>query len=308
MVRKIKIYKNFNIAEIYKNSILLVGNFDGLHMGHQKLFNLARKYKKNYKYKIGVLTFDPMPKMYFNKKMNNFKLSNLNQKKEYLYKYGIDFIIIKKFNRQFSKIKYHKFISEFLSKKLKSKYIFVSSNFKFGNKREGNVKKLILSEKKYDFKIINPKPLKKKNKIISSSLIRKLISKGKILEANKYLGKYWSIEGIVQKGRKMGRRIGFPTCNIDIKNYIMPKHGVYAVNILINKNKKKRIGVANIGLRPTFKQKKLLLEVNIFNFSSNLYNKKLRVEFKRFIRKEKKFKGIDQLKKQIELDVKSAKK
>ncbi len=307
MVSKLKVFKNFSIHNKYKNSILLIGNFDGLHIGHQKLFKLAQKYKKKYKLKIGVLTFDPVPKMFFNKKLKNFKISNSNQKLNYFKKFQIDFIIIKKFNKQFSKINYLTFIKSFLFKKLNPKYIFVSNNFRFGNKREGDVKKLKSLENNYNFKIINPKPLKKNNKIVSSTLIRKLLSKGKIKIANKYLNKNWSIEGKVNIGRKIGRKIGFPTCNIEMNNYVIAKPGVYAVNILLKNNKKIFKGIANLGFRPTFNQKKLLLEVHIFNFSKNIYNKHLTIEFIDFIRKEKKFKNVIQLKKQINLDLKIAK-
>ena len=308
MVKKLKLYKNFSVSKNHKNSILLIGNFDGLHIGHQKLFNFAKKYKKKYKIKIGVLTFDPIPKMFFNKKLKNFKISNLNQKINSFEKFKIDFVIIKKFDKKFSKMNYTKFIDNILSKKLKPKYIFVSNNFRFGNKREGNVNKLKFFEKKYNFKIINPKPLKKKTKIISSTLIRKLISNGKINIVNKYLDRNWSIDGKVNVGRKMGRKIGFPTCNIKLNDYVIAKPGVYAVNILINKNKKLLRGIANLGYRPTFNQKEILLEVHIFNFSRNLYNKHLTIEFIDFIRKEKKFKNINQLKKQINLDIRKAKK
>ena len=308
MVKKLKLYKNFSVSKNHKNSILLIGNFDGLHIGHQKLFNFAQKYKKKYKIKIGVLTFDPIPKMFFNKKLKNFKISNLNQKINSFEKFKIDFVIIKKFDKKFSKINYIKFIDNILSKKLRPKYIFVSNNFRFGNKREGNVNKLKFFEKKYNFKIINPKPLKKKTKIISSTLIRKLISNGKINIVNRYLDRNWSIDGKVSVGRKMGRKIGFPTCNIKLNDYVIAKPGVYAVNILRNKNKKILRGIANLGYRPTFNQKEILLEVHIFNFSRNLYNKHLTIEFIDFIRKEKKFKNINQLKKQINLDIRKAKK
>ncbi len=308
MVKKLKLYKNFSISKNHKNSILLIGNFDGLHIGHQKLFNFAKKYKKKYKIKIGVLTFNPIPKMFFNKKLKNFKISNLSQKINSFEKFKIDFVVIKKFDKKFSKMNYTKFIDNILSKKLKPKYIFVSNNFRFGNKREGNVNKLKFFEKKYNFKIINPKPLKKKTKIISSTLIRKLISNGKINIVNKYLDRNWSICGKVSVGRKMGRKIGFPTCNIKLNDYVIAKPGVYSVNILINKNKKLLRGIANLGYRPTFNQKEILLEVHIFNFSKNLYNKHLTIEFIDFIRKEKKFKNINQLKKQINLDIRKAKK
>ena len=307
MVKKIKYYKNFKISNKDKRAILLIGNFDGLHLGHQKLFNLAKKYKKKYKLKIGVLTFEPMPKMYFNKSIKNFRISNLNQKNFILENLNIDFVIIKKFDKKFSKIRSDNFIKDILFKKLRARYIFVSNNFRFGNKREGDVKKLIKNEKVFGFKIVKPKPLVLRNEIISSTLIRNLLIKGNLGKANKLLKRKWSIEGTVEKGREQGKKIGFPTCNIDIKDYVIAMPGVYAVKVY-QKNKNSYLkAIANLGYRPTFKQKKILLEVHIFNFSGNLYNKDLSVEFIKFIRKEKKFKNIDQLRKQINSDLKIAK-
>ena len=308
MVKKIKDYRNFNISEADKKSILLIGNFDGLHIGHQKLFSLAKKFKRKYKLKIGVVTFNPMPKMFFNKSIKNFRISSINEKKMILKNLGIDFIINKKFDKRFSKINADNFIKNILYKKIRAKYIFVSNNFRFGNKREGNVKKLIFSEKLFGFKVIKPKPLIKKNKIVSSTLIRKLLEKGHLKKANKLLNRNWSIEGVVEKGRQIGKKIGFPTCNIDIKDYVIAMPGVYAVRVY-QKNKRSYLkGIANLGYRPTFKQKKILLEVHFFNFSGNLYNKHLSVEFIKFIRKEKKFKNVNQLQKQIKSDLKIAKK
>tara|TARA_B100000242_G_C43017510_1_gene473275 strand:- start:248 stop:1183 length:936 start_codon:yes stop_codon:yes gene_type:complete len=303
MVKKIKIYKSFDISSAYYNSIILIGNFDGLHIGHQKLFKIANKFKLKHKIKIGVITFDPIPKMFFNPNLKNYRVSNFDQKISFLKNYNIDFIINKKFDKKFSNIKYYNFIKNILHNKIKPKFIFVSNNFKFGNKREGNVKSLKKFQQIYNYKVINPSPLKIKSKFISSSLIRELLSKGKIDTANKYLKKSWTIEGNVNVGRKLGRKIGFPTCNIDIKDYVIAKPGVYAVKVKIGKNNKIYKGIANLGYRPTFNQKKILLEVNIFNFSKNIYFKKLKVEFIRFIRGEKKFKGIEQLKKQIKKDI-----
>ena len=274
MVNKIKFYNNFEVSEVHKRSILLIGNFDGLHLGHQKLFKLANKYKKKFKLKIGIITFEPMPIMYFNKSIKNFRISNLDQKKKILKNLGIDFIIIKKFDKKFSKIKSYQFIKDILFK----------------------------------FKIIKPKPLVLKNKVISSTLIRNLLSNGKLEYSNQLLARKWSIESKVQRGRQMGKKIGFPTCNMDIKDYVIPKLGVYAVRIHQKNNRKILKGIANIGYRPTFNQKKILLEVYIFNFSGNLYNKYLTIEFINFIRKEKKFKNINQLKKQINSDLKLVKK
>ena len=301
-------YRKFDISKNDKGSIILIGNFDGLHIGHQKLFKLAKKYKNKYKLKIGVLTFEPVPKMFFNKTLKNFRISNLNQKNIILKKLGADFVITKRFDKSFSKINYYQFIKKILFKKLNAKYIFVSSNFRFGNKREGNVNKLIQYEKFFEYKIVNPKPLIKKNRIISSTLIRKFLENGLINKVNNLLKRNWSIEGLVEKGRQQGKKIGFPTCNIDIKDYVIAKPGVYAVRVKFKNDKEFIKGIANLGYRPTFGQKKILLEVHLFNFSRNVYNKYLSVEFLKFIRREKKFSSVDKLRKQIQFDLKVAKR
>ena len=303
-----KLYNSFNIKKKHKNSIILIGNFDGIHLGHQKLFNLAKMYKKKYSLKIGVLTFEPMPKMFFNPNLKNFRLSNLNQKIENLGKLNVDFVIIKKFDRKFSKTKSISFIKETLGKKINPKFIFVSNNFRFGNKREGDVKQLMKYESLCNYKIVKPQPLVIKKKEISSSLLRKYLQSGKLNHVNKLLNRNWSIEGKIQKGRQLGTKIGFPTANLDINNYILAKPGVYAVKVKKKKRSKYIRGIANLGYRPTFNGKKILLEVHLFNFSENLYNKYLKVEFLKFIRAEKKFKNVDQLRKQIKVDLEIAKK
>ena len=308
MVKSIFLYNSFNIKARHKRAIILIGNFDGLHLGHQKLFTLANKYKRKYSLSVGVLTFEPMPKMYFNKNINNFRISNQKQKIDLLNKLNVDFVITKKFNKNFSKTKSISFIENILKKKLNAKFIFVSNNFRFGNKREGNVKQLIKYEKKYNYKIIKPKPLLIKRKIISSSLIRNYLQIGKLREANKLLRRNWSIEGKVQKGKQLGKKIGFPTANIDIKDYVLACPGVYAVKAKLTNSSKIIKGIANLGYRPTFNGKKILLETHLFNFSGNIYNKDLTVKFLKFIRKEKKFKNINQLKKQIRIDLLTAKK
>ena len=308
MVRSVKLYNNFQINKKHKNSIILIGNFDGVHLGHQKLFRLAQNYKKRYSLKIGVLTFEPMPKMFFDKDLKNFRISSFNQKINLLQKQKVDFVIAKKFSKKFSKIKSTNFLKKILFQKLKAKFIFVSDNFRFGNKREGNVKQLIKYESFFNYKIVKPQPLIKDNRVISSSLIRNYLQKGKLVSANKLLNRKWSIEGKVQKGRQIGKKIGFPTANIDIKNYIIASRGVYAIRARVKKSKNSIKGIANLGYRPTFKGKKILLEAHLFNFSGNLYNKYLTVEFIKFIRKEKKFKTVDQLKKQINIDLLIAKK
>ena len=308
MVKSTFVYKDFNIKPKHKNSIILIGNFDGVHIGHRKLFDLANKYKKKFRLNIGVLTFEPMPKMFFNKELKNFRISNLDQKYQLLKNLKVDFIINKKFNKKFSKIKSLDFVKNIIYKKLNAKFVFVSNNFRYGNKREGNVFQLISLENKYGYKIIKSEPKKINKKIVSSSLIRNLLEKGNLEKANKYLKRNWSIIGKVEKGRQLGKKLGFPTCNLNINEYVLAKPGVYAVKAKKKNDNLWIKGIANLGYRPTFNQNKLLLEVHLFNFSGNLYDKYLTVEFLKFIRKEKKFKNAKQLKKQIKKDVKTAKK
>jgi len=302
-----KIYNNFIIPGKLKKSILLIGNFDGLHLGHQKVCNEAKKYKKKYKLKLGVLTFNPLPIMFFNNKMKNYRLTNDSQKFILLKKMGIDFVINKRFNLKFSKIKSEKFIKNIIVKKTDPKFIFVSSNFRYGNKRKGDVKELITESKKYGFNVIKPEPLRIKKKVVSSTSIRDLLKKGKIKEANKLLSRNWVINGDVQRGRQLGKQLGFPTCNIDINNYVLAKPGVYSIKVTIEESKKILNGIAYLGYRPTFEGKKLLLEVNLFGFNGNLYKKTLNVYFFNFIRRDKKFKNKISLITQMKKDLTKAK-
>ena len=300
-----KIYKNANLNKKYHKGVIAIGNFDGIHLGHQKVINEARKKAKSKKLPFGIITFEPVPVMYFNSKIKNHRINSLEQKINQLKKLKLDFLIIIKFNKIFSSLTAEKFIKEIIYNKTKCSFLYVSKNFKFGYKRRGNIQTLKKYEKLYNFKCLIIRPYKKNKKIISSTLIRKKIINGKIREANTLLNREWNIKSKVIKGRQLGRKIGFPTCNLQLKDYIVPRNGVYAVKVKgSNFNKK---GIANVGFRPTFNGKKLLLETNIFGIDKNLYNKEIDISFKKFIRREKKFKDLEHLKKQIKIDIKKAK-
>ena len=300
-----KIYNNLNLNLKHKKSVVAIGNFDGVHLGHQKVLKEAKIMAKKLRLPFGVMTFEPMPVMFFNKKIKNHRVNSLNQKKYYLKKLKLDFLIIIKFNKTFSSLTAEKFIERIIYKKINCKYVYISKNFKFGFKRKGNLKTLKFFENKFSYKSIITKPYKINKKIISSTIIRKKIESGKINEANKLLGHKWCIEGKVISGEKRGRKIGFPTCNLKLNNYVIPQPGVYAVIVSGNNFAKK--GITNIGFRPTFNGQSLLLETNIFGINKNLYNKVINVHFKKFIRKEKKFQNIEELKKQIKIDIQKAK-
>ena len=301
-----KIYNNLSINKNHKDSVVAIGNFDGIHLGHQKVLKQAKLKSKKEKLPFGLITFKPMPVMFFNSKVKNHRINQLKQKKDQLKKLKLDFLVIIKFNKNFSLYSADYFIEKIIHAKIKSKYVFVSKNFRFGRNRKGNITLLKNYEKKFEFKTIITPPLNRLNRIISSTIIRKKIQKGKIKEANKLLGRPWSIIGNVVKGDKRGRAIGFPTCNIRLNDYVTPKLGVYSV-IAETRQLRKR-GIANIGYRPTFNGQNLLLEVNIFGINKNLYNKEIKIHFINFIRAEKKFKGLEQLKKQIKIDIIKSKK
>ena len=303
-----EIFKNTIIPKRYKSSAIAVGNFDGVHKGHQKVFKQAKKYSKKNKIKFGVLTFSPLPVMFFNRNIKNYRLVSENKKLQLFEKYGVDFVINIKFNKIFSKITAEKFIKDIVFKKINPRLIFVSNNFKFGNKRKGNVHLLKRFSKKYDYRLINTLVLKHKGKVVSSTLIRKSLQNGHLDLANALLSRTWFIEGVVKSGKKIGKKLGYPTCNINIKNYVLPKIGIYAVKVLIGKHKKILNGIAYLGYRPTFEGKKIVLEVYIFGINKNLYKKRLRVYFLKFIRGEQKFKNLSSLTKQMNKDVIIAKK
>jgi len=165
-----------------------------------------------------------------------------------------------------------------------------------------------MMSKKYAYVLKKIDPHKQNGKVVSSTKIRKFLQKGNIKQANKLLSRTWSVEGHVQKGKKIGRKLGYRTCNIDLKNYILPKLGIYAVKILVKNSKKIFSGVAYIGPRPTFGGKKILLETYIFGINKNLYKKKIRVYFLKFIRRDRKFINQNELIKQMNKDVIFAKK
>ena len=297
-----KIYKNANLNKKHCGGVIAIGNFDGIHLGHQKVINEARKKARKNKLPLGIMTFEPVPVMFFNSKIKNHRINSLDQKKTQLKRFKLDFLIIIKFNKNFSSLTAEQFIKKIINNKTKCKFLYVSKNFKFGYKRQGSVKILKKYEKLYNYKSLITKTYKINKKIISSSLIRKKIAAGKIKEINKLLNREWSINGKVIKGQKRGRKIGFPTCNIKLNDYIVPRLGVYAVKVKGSKFNKK--GIANIGYRPTFNGQNLLLETNIFGINKNLYNKEISISFKKFIRPEKKFKNLEHLKKQIKIDIK----
>jgi riboflavin kinase/FMN adenylyltransferase len=291
----VKIIRNTNLEQL--PCVVTIGNFDGVHLGHQALLTEVKKRAHDLKLESAVITFEPNPKDYFSQNKPQTRISSLREKIELFNEIKIDRVHIIKFNQEFSKVTANEFISV-LIKQLKVKEIVVGEDFCFGRGREGGIKQLSASSMKLNIK---NKILMDGNRI-SSTLIRNLLANDKLDEANKYIGRPYSISGKVVHGEKRGRKIGFPTANIHMRHNRPPLKGVFAVKF------QNHFGVANLGIRPSIKgEKKLQLEVHLLNFSSDLYGQHVSVIFLKKLRDEKKFKSLDELKEQIKLDVIKAK-
>jgi|TARA_B100001059_G_scaffold224363_1_gene250339 riboflavin kinase/FMN adenylyltransferase len=294
-----------DLQEITLNEPLTasIGGFDGIHIGHQKIIeNVVRNSIKN-NTKSALITFKPLPKVFFSKK--NFELISIYQKIDILRKFNLDYLIILRFNAELISMNHIDFIEDLLIQKLNVKSLTVGDDFKFGKDQKGSVSDLVTYSKKGYFSIhIEDKHISD-NKRISSSLIREAVLENNFALASKMLGRPYSVSGKITHGDKRGSKIGFPTANIKIEPNVLLS-GVYAVSTKING--KKYDGVANIGYKPTFNGENYLFEANIFNFSDDLYGKRLNFEIISKIRETKKFSGIEELKKYINKDINTAKK
>ena len=290
-----KIIRNTNSEQL--PCVVTIGNFDGVHLGHQALLTEVNKRAHDLKLESAVITFEPNPKDYFSQNKPQTRISSLREKIELFNEIKIDRVHIIKFNQEFSKVTANEFISV-LIKQLKVKEIVVGEDFCFGRGREGGIKQLSASSMKLNIK----NKILMDGKRISSTLIRNLLANDKLDQANKYIGRPYSISGKVVHGEKRGRKIGFPTANIHMRHNRPPLKGVFAVKF------QNHFGVANLGIKPSIKgERKLQLEVHLLNFSSDLYGQHVSVIFLKKLRDEKKFKSLDELKEQIKLDVIKAK-
>ena len=289
-----------------KPSAAVIGNFDGVHRGHLEVLKNAKVFSSKSNLPLSVLTFDPHPREFFSKEKTNFLLQTVLDKAEALSKNNIDYLINLKFDDLLSELSPEQFVEKVLSESLSLKHIFVGKDFKFGKDRAGDINSLKSFGLKYRIGLSSIKLKNQDGTSISSTKIRNNLKKGKIKEANELLGRPYMISGLVIEGDKRGRQIGFPTANISLGKLIRPAFGVYAVLIEGIENKVLR-GIANIGRRPTVNDRGVLLEVNIFDFNEDIYGKKIFISLIDFIRDEKKFDGIENLKKQIVMDVKLSK-
>lgn len=285
---------------------LTIGNFDGLHLGHRQIITKLKEFAKNHDLKIAILTFEPHPAQFFNKKVKeNFRLNSLAQKLRNFSEIGIDYAIVLPFNHDFSQISAENFVKEILLEKLNVRKLLVGHDFTFGKNRQGDFEFLQKFASK-NFEISRIDAISQDKTVISSSKIRNLIRNGKITEANKFLGKNFVISGIISQGKKLASQLGFPTANIPNKSQIIqPKFGVYSSKVHLPYSEKSFTAITNFGVKPTiFGNQAPIYETHIFNFNEECYGQKIYVELLDFIRDEKKFASIDELKAQIEQDIK----
>ena len=303
-LHRLNLKKHFEI----KNLCLCIGNFDGIHKGHQFVIKKIIKHSRDFKMKSAIMTFNPHPKIFFKKNDGAFNIITSDYKKLFLNSLGIQHYIEYSFNKTLSNLSAIEFIENVLVKQLNVRKIIVGNDFRFGKNRLGDTKLLKSLSSKYNYKLIIISHIKNNNTNLkySSSVIRKNIEKGQFEKVSEALGRSWQINGNVIKGKQKARLINFPTANIRPGKQIYPKKGVYCVNVLFNGQKFK--GIANFGERPTVHGTNLLLEVHIFKFNRDIYGKELTVEFLTFIRPEKKYKDFKTLTSQIQKDVNKAKK
>lgn len=284
-----------------ENTVVTIGNFDGIHKGHIKLIKEAVKEAKTKNYKSVVFTFENHPMRYF--RADSIKHIITNEEKVKIFKnLGVDIVFMIPFDEYMTKISATDFVKTILHEKLKCKMVIVGHDFTFARNKEGNANLLESLGKKYNMKVKVIQPIKIKGRRVSSSYIRNLINDGNVSEIKDFLGRNYFLEGEVIHARKIGRTIGFPTANLKAEDkLIIPKNGIYAVKVYI-KNKV-YYGATNIGYNPTVNGKALSIETNIIDFDEEIYGEIIKVEFLDRIRDEKKFNSLDELKSQLRKDV-----
>jgi riboflavin kinase/FMN adenylyltransferase len=299
-----------HIRQPFENAVITIGNFDGVHIGHQALFHEVIEKADALKGTAIAMTFEPHP-MRVLKKNNNPPLITLyEQKAELIERSGMDVLICVPFTKEFATLTAEAFIKELLIETIGMKAIVVGEDYSFGKNREGNIAFLKSYANQLDYEVIVAEWIKATRDVpdrISSTRVRNLVMAGEIETARKMLGRHYQIRGLVVKGRdRGGKLLGIPTANINLQDELCPKTGIYAVTVEHQSRLFK--GVANIGYSPTFSDNEFTVEVHILDFNDNIYDQKIRVNFIERIRDEKKFGGITELKDQIHQDIKAARK
>ncbi len=295
-----------NFPEKLRNAVVAVGNFDGLHHGHRLVIGKALALAHDRNAPCAVLTFYPHPRQYFKPALPCLQIYTLRTKLLLLRNIGVDVVFLQRFNADFARLNPEEFIRHVLLERLHVQHVVTGENFVFGRARAGDTAMLAASAAAHGFGYtavnIHHDPA---GNACSSTHIRKLLHIGNVADASRLLSRPYSISGRVIHGDRRGRSLGFPTANIRLGKRFSPAYGVYAVRAHLPQGEKIP-GVANLGVRPTFGGNTELLEVHLFNFNADLYGARIEVEPVKFLRPEKKFSGLQELKQQIQEDCSNA--
>ncbi len=286
------------VLEITEPSAVTVGNFDGVHKGHMHLLERLILRAKEKGLKSVVLSFYPHPLKVLSPAHTPCELTDIKERAELILDRGVDLVVFIRFDRRFSLLSAEKFIKEVLWNTLKCRHLVVGYDWRFGYKREGEIELAKEMGKELGFEVEEIEPFRINGHVVSSTLIRRLLHMGRLEEASLYLGRNYTVKRKVISGDGRGSALGFPTANLQNTENLCLKEGVYAVKV-----ENSLIGVANYGKRPTFGGSKRVLEVHILDFEGNLRGREIKVEFLKFLREERKFSNVEDLKRQIHEDI-----
>lgn len=307
-----RIYRSYRrLAAEARGAVAAIGNFDGLHLGHRVVIEAARRIAADKRAPAAVLTFEPHPRMVFRPDEPQFRLTPFREKATLLAEMGLDLMLVPRFDRRFSSITADAFVRDVLVAGLGLRHVVCGADFVFGKGRAGDVAMLEKLAPALGLGVTVIDPVGDGETVYSSTNIRELLKAGDPRGAARLMGRPYEIIGKVHRGEQIGRRLGFPTANVDHGNYLAPATGVYAVRAALadegtHSARRWIDGVANFGRRPTVGGVKLLLEVHLFEFAGDLYGHRLRVRFVEYIRPERRFDSLDALKAQIAADAREA--
>ncbi len=304
-----KIYEGLSEFPEVTNPVVTSGTFDGVHLGHQKILSRIREIARETNGETVLITFWPHPRLVLFPNEHQLRLlSTFEEKATLLRNFGIDHLLTIPFTKEFSELSSQEFIQTVLVDRIKTRKLVIGYDHRFGKNREGSFEYLKANHKSFGFELEEISRQDVKEIGVSSTKIRKALESGDIPTANNYLGRPYELNGLVIKGQQIGRSIGFPTANVHIPNdyKLIPKDGVYAIEALVNGSLYK--AMLNIGNRPTVDGSKKTVEAHLFDFQGDLYDKQITVYLKAFLREERKFSGLEELKDQLKLDQQHAKK
>ena len=285
-------------------TILTIGTFDGVHLGHQKILNRLKELKKTLGLKTVVLTFEPHPRKILFPEQKDLKIITLiDEKLDLLEKYGVDITVVYPFDKAFSQLDVEYYIEEILVRELNVKHLVIGYDHRFGKDRKGDINTLkqYAANNLFTIEEISKKDIE--NIAVSSTNIRKAVEEGNIEQANIFLGHPFCLKAKVVKGKQLGRQLGFPTANLDTEgtHKLIPKIGVYFVEVIIDS--RRYFGMLNVGINPTTDaDTKIKIEVNIFDFNEDIYDKTITLNFIKWLREEEKFNNLNELIDQLHLD------